>query len=102
MEVYEYGYAGYNLSNQLYLINKYKKDFDLIDHIVVYLKYENDLQYGIYTPNTERITLLSSTVFKIRDKFKLLSYASATGVLDPMQNFVLKLMNRNKKEVKKI
>lgn len=94
VEVYEYGYAGYDLSNQLYLINSYKKEFDLIDHIVIYLKYENDLENGIYTPNNERIALLSSTIFKIRDEFKLLSYASATGVLDPIKNFVIKLMHK--------
>tara|TARA_R110002049_G_C9177314_1_gene562980 strand:+ start:19653 stop:20609 length:957 start_codon:yes stop_codon:yes gene_type:complete len=96
VEVYEYGYSGYDLANQLYLIQKYKKDFDLIDHIVIYLKYENDLERGVYTPDTERIALLKSPLFKIRNQFKLLSYASDTGVLDPIKHFVVKLIEREK------
>ena len=96
VEVYEYGYAGYDLSNQLYLINKYQKDFDLIDHIIIYLKYENDLQNSVYKPNFDRISLLKSPLFKIRDEFKLLSYASDIGVLDPIKNFVVKLIQKNK------
>ncbi|MBU3822305.1 hypothetical protein KO566_09550 [Flavobacteriaceae bacterium XHP0103] len=97
VEVYEYGYAGYNLANQLYLISAYKEKFDLIDHVVIYLKYENDLQNGIYKPNYDRIALLKSPLFKIRDEFKLLSYASNNGILDPIKNVVIKIMNSNKK-----
>ena len=33
-----------------YLINAYKNDFALIDEIIVYLKYENDLNKEILFP----------------------------------------------------
>ncbi|GGZ70494.1 hypothetical protein [Algibacter mikhailovii] len=104
VEVYEYGYAGYDLANQLDLMSKYKEDFELIDHIVIYLKYENDLKNSSYTPNTERIALLSSPIFKIRNEFKLLSYASAIGVLDPIKDFVINIMKKKdaKKSLKEI
>ena len=91
IEVYEYGYAGYDLSNQLYLTHAYKKEFDLIDHIVIYLDYPTDLTNSEYTPNEQRIALLSSTLFKIRDEFKLLSYASKIGILQPIKELALKI-----------
>lgn len=88
VEVYEYGYAGYDLANQMHLINAYAEEFKLIDEIIIYLDYENDLKRAIYTPNKERINLLSSTVFKIRDNIKLLSYGSKIGVLEPIKKLV--------------
>jgi len=96
VEVYEYGYAGYDLSNQLYLINTYKKDFDLIDHIIIYFKYENDLVNGSYTPNNERVAMLKSPLFRIRDEFKLLKYVSDNGIIDPIKNFVINLTTKRK------
>jgi hypothetical protein len=96
VEVYEYGYSGYDLSNQLYLINAYKEDFDLIDHIIIYFKYENDLVSGSYTPNNDRIALLKSPLFRIRDEFKLLNYASNNGIIDPIKNLVINLTRKRK------
>lgn len=85
IEVYEYGYAGYDLANQLHLINAYKDDFQLIDQIIIYLNYKNDLGRGIYKPNYGRIKMLSSTLFKIRDNIKLLAYGSKIGILEPLK-----------------
>jgi len=87
-EVYEYGYAGYDFSNQIHLINAYKKDFDLIDEIVVYLNYEYDLDRGTYEPDYDRIKMLSSTTFKIRDNIKILAYGSKIGILEPLKRLV--------------
>jgi hypothetical protein len=101
VEVYEYGYAGYDLSNQLYLINKYTENFKLINYIIIYLKFENDLTNGSYTPNNERIALLSSPLFKIRDQFKLLSYASMIGAVDPIKHLAIDIINRTKAQPKK-
>lgn len=89
VEVYEYGYAGYDFANQLHLINSYSDDFDLIDKIIIYLNYHSDLDRGIYAPNKKRIELLSSPMFKLRDNIKLLAYASKIGVLD----FIIKRDN---------
>lgn len=87
-EVYEYGYAGYDLANQMHLIQAYKKDFEQIDEIIIYLNYESDLQRAIYEPNYGRIALLSSTLFKIRDNIKLLAYGSKIGILEPIKRLL--------------
>lgn len=101
VEVYEYGLGGYDLSDELNIINKNQEKFKLIDHIVIYLKYENDLNRNLYKPNNERIALLSSPLFRIRDQFKLLSYASMIGVLDPIKNLVLEINKNTKTQSKK-
>ncbi|WP_136465456.1 hypothetical protein [Flagellimonas onchidii] len=88
VEVYEYGYAGYDLANQMHLIHAYKEDFELIDKIIIYLNYESDLERGEYEPNFGRIAMLSSMVFKIRDNIKLLAYGSKIGVLEPIKKLV--------------
>ena len=88
IDVYEYGYAGYDLANQMHLIYSYKEEFDLIDEIIIYLNYENDLKRDKYQPDTGRIAMLSSRVFKIRDNIKLLAYGSKIGVLDPIKNMI--------------
>ena len=82
ISVYEYGYAGYDLANQMHLINAYKDQFSLIDKIVIYLNYESDLSRGEYSPNHDRIRMLNSTIFKIRDNIKLLAYGSKIGILE--------------------
>lgn len=87
-EVYEYGYAGYDLANQMHLIQAYKQDFEQIDEIVIYLNYESDLQRGFYEPNYGRIALLSSALFKIRDNIKLLAYGSKIGILEPIKKLL--------------
>jgi len=97
IEIYEYGYGGYDLANQLYLVNTYKEHFEKIDHIIFYLKYENDLKNHKYTPNHQRIALLRSKLFKIRDNLKLLSYASSIGIVDPIKDLAISLMNDGEK-----
>jgi len=85
VQVYQYGYAGYDLANQMHLINAYKEKFDRIDRIIIYLNYESDLGRGTYQPNYGRIKNLSSPIFKIRDNIKLLSYGSKIGILEPIK-----------------
>jgi len=57
IEVYEYGYAGYDFADQLHLIDAYKEDFALIDHIVIYLNFPDDLNRDSYFINDERLAL---------------------------------------------
>ncbi|CAM4294223.1 hypothetical protein [Zobellia nedashkovskayae] len=85
VEVYEYGYAGYDFANQMHLVHAYEKDFQFIDQIVLYLNYENDLGRAVYEPNKDRIKMLSSTLFKIRDNIKLLAYGSKIGIVEPLK-----------------
>ncbi|MGB7393872.1 MAG: hypothetical protein WA913_05730 [Pricia sp.] len=85
IEVYEYGYAGYDFANQMHLVHAYAEDFELIDEIILYLNYDNDLGRAEYEPNHARIRMLSSTVFKIRDNIKLLAYGSKIGIIEPLK-----------------
>ncbi|MDH7913273.1 hypothetical protein [Winogradskyella sp. SYSU M77433] len=87
-EVYEYGYSGYDLANQMHLIHAYKEQFDLIDEVVIYLNYDSDLDRGVYEPNYDRIKMLKSTPFKIRDNIKILAYGSKIGILEPLKRLV--------------
>ena len=89
LEVYEYGYAGWDLADQLHLIHAYKEAFAKIDKIVVYVKYPMDFERAVYAPNVDRIKLLQSTSFKIRDNIKLLYYASQIGILDPVKDLMV-------------
>ncbi|TBN06503.1 hypothetical protein EYD45_01065 [Hyunsoonleella flava] len=98
VEVYEYGYGGYDLANQLFLIHAYKDHFKKIDHIIFYLKYENDLERSVFTPNYDRIAMLKSPLFRIRDNFKLLSYASSIGIIDPIKNMAIDIMHGKKEQ----
>ncbi len=93
IEVYEYGYGGYDLANQFYLVDAYDEHFDKIDYIIFYLKYENDLKNDTYVPNHQRIELLKSPLFKFRDNFKLLSYISSIGIIDPIKHAIIDLLN---------
>lgn len=88
IEVYEYGYSGYDLANQLQLIHSYQKDFELIDEVILYMNYKNDLERGVYTPDRARIAMLSSPLFEIRDHIKLLAYGSKIGILEPLKHLV--------------
>lgn len=88
VSVYEYGYAGYDLANQMHLLHTYKDQFELVDRIIIYLNYESDLSRGEYRPNHNRINMLNSTVFKIRDNIKLLAYGSKIGILEPFKRMV--------------
>ncbi len=88
IEVYEYGYAGYDFANQIHLVHAYKEQFELIDEIIYYLNYESDLERGVYEPNYDRIKMLKSTPFKIRDNIKILAYGSKIGILEPIKRLV--------------
>ncbi len=89
VEVYKFGYAGYDLANQLHLIHAYRNHFELIDQVVIYLNYENDLNRSTYTPNHQRIAMLASPVFRIRDHIKLLSYVSKIGIMDSFKGLAV-------------
>jgi len=85
IEVYEYGIGGYDLANQLHLINTYKEDFLLIDEIIIYLNFESDLKRASYTPNYDRMDMLKSPLFRLRDNIKILSYGSKIGIIEPLK-----------------
>ncbi len=100
IKVYEYGYAGYDFADQLHLIHAYKKDFDLIDQIIIYIDFNSDLLRYKYTVIQDRITL-QSPLNNMLKKCKLLVYTKSIGLLDPPKKLIAKLINSlNKKQPK--
>ncbi|WP_109300664.1 hypothetical protein [Aquimarina sp. AU474] len=89
IEVYEYGYAGYDFADQLHLIYSYKKQFDLIDHVILGIKFSNDLTRDEYKVVTGRLAL-DTPINKLLKKSKLLVYCKSIGLLDPPQELLYK------------
>jgi hypothetical protein len=93
VEVYEYGYAGYDMADQLHLIHQYKNQFKLIDIVILGLKYDNDLNRDVYKVEGSRLAL-ESPMNKIFKKSKLLVYLQSIGVFTPAMDFV-KIIKQN-------
>src|SRR5690606_17723025 len=92
VEVYEYGYAGYDFADQIHLINKYKEQFDLIDFVILGLKFENDLKRNKYTILEERMKL-ESPLYKTMRQSKLLVYLQTIGLLETPRMLLSKVIN---------
>jgi hypothetical protein len=92
IEVYEYGYAGYDLADELHLINQYKSTFDLIDHVILGIKFENDLTRGEYGILADRMKL-ESPVYRAMRQIKLLVYLQNIGAFDGPRELVRKLLS---------
>lgn len=92
VEVYEYGYAGYDFADQIHLIHAYKDDFELIDCVVLNLKFENDLMRGTYDVIPDRMKFESPLYRNLRN-IKLLTYAQNIGALDPIKKLPGKIIN---------
>ncbi|WP_062060329.1 hypothetical protein [Aquimarina longa] len=92
IEVYEYGYAGYDFADQMHLVNSYKNKFDLIDHVILGIKFSNDLTRGEYQVVKNRLAL-ESPINKLLKKSKLIVYCKSIGVLDPPQKLVQRIIN---------
>ncbi|MEW7291832.1 hypothetical protein [Aquimarina sp. 2304DJ70-9] len=86
-EVYEYGYAGYDMADQLHLIHKYKEQFDVIDHVVIYIRFSDDLTRNTYTVVKDRLAL-ESPINKTLKKSKLLVYTKSIGVFTPLKQLI--------------
>ncbi len=84
LEVYEYGYAGYDFADQLHLVSQYKEHFALIDHIIFGIKFENDFIRNKYNVEYGRMALESPKV-RLMQKSKLLVYLKNIGVVDAIQ-----------------
>ncbi len=99
VEVYEYGYAGYDMADQLHLIHAYKEKFDLIDHVILGIKFNNDLNRGTYAPIAARMKF-EQPMYRLLRQSKLLVYAQNIGALDPAKNMVTSLLSFGKKKKK--
>lgn len=99
VEVYEYGYAGYDMADQLHLIYAYRDKFDLIDHVILGIKFSNDLNRGTYAPIADRMKF-EQPMYRLLRQSKLLVYAMNIGALDSARNLVTKLLSFGKKKKK--
>lgn len=98
VEVYEYGYAGYDLADQLHLIHKYKESFELIDHVIIGLNYSDDLNRGEYKIIKSRMRLETS-FYRVLLKSKLFVFLQTSGILQPISSLTLKassILKKNK------
>src|SRR5690606_27913704 len=92
-EVFEYGHSGYDLADQLHLIEAYKEKFELIDYVIVYMKFENDLKRDLYKPDQYWIDSQYFLTSKLQDKIKLLNYTGYIGLFEPLREFKTKLLS---------
>lgn len=92
-EVFEYGHSGYDFADQLHLISAYKDKFDLIDHIIIYMKFENDLQRDFYEPDQYWIDSQYFLTSRIQKHLKVFNYAGNIGFLEPLREFKGKLVS---------
>lgn len=103
IDVYEFGYAGYDFADQLHLVYSYQEKFKLIDHVVFGLKFENDLTRPEYNIVQDRVRLESSLYKNLR-KVKILVYIQNIGIVDPIKQAPSKFIsffkgNKNQKKV---
>lgn len=103
LEVYEYGYSGYDMADQLHMIKSYKKDFDLIDFVYIKLKFNNDLRRSEYEVMKSRLAM-NSPINNLLKKSKLLIYLTDIGFIDPVKSFIGKAKGliSNRKPVKEV
>ena len=85
-EVYEYGHSGYDLADVLYLMHTYEKKFELIDHIIIYLKFDNDLLRDTYAPDQYWVDSQYFLFSRIQRKSKFISYLKDIGFFEPLRN----------------
>jgi hypothetical protein len=87
LEVYEYGYSGYDMADQLHLMYSYKNDFELIDYVYIKLKFNNDLMRSKYEVSHSRLNM-QSPLNNLLKKSKLLIYLTDIGFIDPIKSFI--------------
>jgi hypothetical protein len=92
VEVYEYGYSGYDLADQLHLIHQYESTFNLIDHVIIGIRFENDLTRGEYNVLQERMKL-ESPIYRALRQIKLLVYLQNIGAFDKPRELTRKLLS---------
>ncbi|MEL0456421.1 hypothetical protein WJN01_09295 [Flavobacteriaceae bacterium SZ-1-7] len=101
VEVYEYGRGGYDMADQLYILNSYKETFDLIDHVFIYMKFENDFKRREIKPDHDLVNLKYTFKFQIKRYIKLLKYSNAIGLFDVVKNMIYRNKPKGHQKVEK-
>jgi hypothetical protein len=92
VSVYEYGYAGYDMADQLHLIAAYEEDFRKIDKVVIYLKYPEDLSRDQHNAVQDRMRL-NKGIYPYLKISKLLVYSQNIGLIGSLSSTILQLKN---------
>ncbi|MBA6314726.1 hypothetical protein [Cellulophaga baltica] len=98
-KVLEFGYAGYDLADELHLIHAYKDLFEKIDHTFIYIRFTDDLDRDTYKESS-RLSL-DTPFSRIAKQIKLLVYLKDIGALDPVLQLPGRIKNfiSGKKEI---
>ncbi|SNQ43937.1 hypothetical protein [Cellulophaga lytica] len=91
IKVLEFGYAGYNLSEEFNLIQSYEHLFKDIDKVFIYMRYTDDLTVGEYKVSS-RLSL-NTPLNRLLKKSKLIVYAKDIGLFDPVKNKMTSTIN---------
>ncbi|WP_425628943.1 hypothetical protein [Cellulophaga lytica] len=91
IKVLEFGYAGYNLSEEFNLIQSYEHLFKDIDKVFIYMRYTDDLTVGEYKVSS-RLSL-NTPLNRLLKKSKLIVYAKDIGLFDPVKNKITSTIN---------
>jgi len=94
LKVLEFGYAGYDLADELHLIKAYEHYFKNINHTFIYLRFTDDLERNHYVESS-RLDL-NSPIRTVAKQIKSLVYAKDIGLFSS----VAKTPNRIKSFVK--
>lgn len=81
INVFEYGHSGYDFADQLNLITAYSEEFKLIDYVIFYMKFENDLRRDFYEPDQYWIDSQFFLTSRIEKHIKLFKYLADIGVM---------------------
>jgi len=92
VEVYEIGYAGYDFADQLHLIHQYQSFFDLIDYVVIGMKFKNDLTRGEYGVLEDRMKL-EAPLYRSLRRIKLLEYLQKIGAFSAARRMTTTLLS---------
>ncbi|MDG1572717.1 hypothetical protein OZ410_10355 [Robiginitalea sp. M366] len=87
VQVYEYGYAGYDLADELHLLQAYREDFQNIDYTLIYLKFPDDLQRSTYQVSYDRLRLETGP-YRLLKMSKLVVYLQNIGLMSAARNAV--------------
>tara|TARA_R110002049_G_scaffold293219_2_gene478097 strand:+ start:4224 stop:5177 length:954 start_codon:yes stop_codon:yes gene_type:complete len=91
IKVFEFGYAGYNLAEELNLMQAYNHLFKDIDRVVVYMRFTDDLLTGEYKLSS-RLSL-NTPLNKLLKSSKLIVYAKDIGFFDPIKEKIAAVIN---------
>ncbi len=95
-KVYEFGYAGWDLADELHLLKAYDSIFKEIDEVVIYIRFTDDLERGEYEV-TNRLKNINTPFKKILRNSKLIIYAKDIGVVNGLTGGIINIINKVKK-----